>query len=455
MSHLPTTSRPLIAAASAVLLLSTSIAAQAATAAFFDEIQQMPPGGSIGEWTVGGVQFTFEELTELDPRNPARAGALADVEFFMRDGQAVATLIAPHRTSIEDIVDGPHVFWREDGAEAWSFGDGEVRRQRLAPRDDGHVLQLNGSPEGTVRVTPAPPAVPDWSYSAPGKLLAVSDLEGNHDALRAFLAGNGVIDEDGHWAFGDGHLLFNGDTFDRGAQVTETLWLVLRLEREALAAGGRVHYVLGNHEVMVMGGDLRYIHRRYRMLCRRYGVRYDALYGADSHVGRWLRTRNTIIRIGRLLFVHAGYSPAVDRLQLSPGDINTAIRSTLGRSRAQATNLAESLSWSRPGPLWYRGYFPEHADEFGAFPTDAELTAMLERHEIDHIVVGHTLVPDVGWLDRGRRLIGIDVPWASPGEAEGLLYTADGLWRIDARGVRRELAVVGTAGSLSRSKESG
>jgi hypothetical protein len=50
----------------------------------------------------------------------------------------------------------------------------------------------------------------------PNRLLAISDLEGNHAALLAYLKGVGVVDAGGHWQWGDGHLLFNGDIVDRG-----------------------------------------------------------------------------------------------------------------------------------------------------------------------------------------------------------------------------------------------
>ncbi len=48
--------------------------------------------------------------------------------------------------------------------------------------------------------------------------------------------------------------MFAGDMFDRGDQVTECLWLVYALEETAKAAGGYVHFILGNHELMNLQG---------------------------------------------------------------------------------------------------------------------------------------------------------------------------------------------------------
>jgi hypothetical protein len=35
--------------------------------------------------------------------------------------------------------------------------------------------------------------------------------------------------------------------------------LLMRLEGEALAAGGRVHVLIGNHESLILTGDMRYV----------------------------------------------------------------------------------------------------------------------------------------------------------------------------------------------------
>jgi hypothetical protein len=61
----------------------------------------------------------------------------------------------------------------------------------------------------------------------------------------------------------DGSLILTGDFFDRGLRVTECLWLMYKLEGEALAAGGRVHFLLGNHEVMNLSGDHTYVRSKY------------------------------------------------------------------------------------------------------------------------------------------------------------------------------------------------
>ena len=97
-----------------------------------------------------------------------------------------------------------------------------------------------------------------------GKILAVSDIHGRYDFFTHILRKSGVIDDESHWCWGDGHLVINGDIFDRGDNVTEALWLIYKLENEADVQGGKVHLLLGNHELMAMEGDASYLSKKYK-----------------------------------------------------------------------------------------------------------------------------------------------------------------------------------------------
>jgi hypothetical protein len=431
-----------IAIAASGLALSGACLAQERVEAILEEIEAFPED-LIGEWKVGGRRFVVDAATKLDLDHPAEIGKLAEVEFVMRDGVAVAVEIEPQAFGPEFISDGPYVRWKNgETVEVRVFHQGRaVRHLHPVPAGEGATdLPVKAFGDRTVVVRRGGYEPPPATWDAPSRLLAISDIEGNHDTLLEFLEVAGVVDADGRWAWGDGHLLFNGDIVDRGHQVTETMWLIRRLDREAEAAGGRVHYVLGNHEAMVMAGDLRYIHLKYRFTSGRLATPYHELFGPHTEIGRWWRSCNGIVRVGPLLFVHAGYSPALDELDLDLDQINDMIRSRLGPPAwPDRTDLATSLTWHRHGPLWYRGYFDEHAAALGGKPTDAQLRSVLERHDAKHIVVGHTVVDDIRWLDDNRRLIGIDVHWRDDAEGEGLLLENGELWRVGIDGKRTRL----------------
>jgi hypothetical protein len=205
------------------------------------------------------------------------------------------------------------------------------------------------------------------------------------------------------WTFGKGHLVVVGDMVDRGPWVTEVLWLVRSLERQAREAGGGVHALLGNHETMIMKGDVRYVNAKYRALP--YTVPY--LFGPDSEQGRWLRSLPVMVRLGDVLFTHGGISPRFAATFPDLGAVNAAARE--GLPTVKATLLGGE------GPLWYRGLIPGFAK--GAPPTPEEIDAALRTYGARTLVVGHTTRDHVTAL-HGGRVYAIDsgIDEGRPGE---------------------------------------
>lgn len=411
-------------------------------------LQSFEPEGrnKAGVWRIDGETYVVESDSEgSSPDEGAEApvpGRLVRVLYDVRDGVRYVTMIQLLDHGPEAVQDGPHLIWKDPTtATMITVVDGKVIRTELEGLANGDELPTPSRAIPKIRVG-SQTDMPAASWPEAQRILAVSDLEGNHQTFLAFLKGNGVVNDEGDWIWGDGHLVLNGDIVDRGDQVTELLWFIRRLERQARGAGGRVHYVLGNHESMVLAGDLRYIHPNYRFSTDRIGLTYDELHGPKSELGRWLRNHNSVVRVGPLLFVHAGYSPELDRLGLDLKEINETIRVGLGPPAwpsAARADLRTGLIWHQQGPHWYRGYFPQHAERWGGRPDDDALEAILTRHGAEHIVVGHTVVDEVGTIDGRSQLIGIDVAWRDPSEAEGLLHDEGRLYRVDATGHRTEL----------------
>jgi hypothetical protein len=201
------------------------------------------------------------------------------------------------------------------------------------------------------------------------------------------------------WKFARGHLVVLGDVFDRGANQLEILWLLYKLEAEALKAGGGVHLVLGNHETMVMREDLRYLNRKYADTAAVLGVRsYAELFAGDTLLGQWLRTRATMLKLNDQLFLHAGVSRALLESTLTLTEINDAVRAQL-QPGARGSAVAE-LVMSSLGPLWYRGYFADKANHGAATMEDVDMT--LETFGVRRVFIGHTIVPTVTPLYDGK-----------------------------------------------------
>src|SRR3954471_22640523 len=105
------------------------------------------------------------------------------------------------------------------------------------------------------------PARVDPSFQLPAveRIVAIGDLHGDVAALRATLRLAGAIDEAGKWIGGKLVVVQTGDQLDRGDDEPQILDLFQRLRIEAAAAGGAVHVLNGNHEVMNVQADFRYV----------------------------------------------------------------------------------------------------------------------------------------------------------------------------------------------------
>src|SRR5579862_5505954 len=98
-----------------------------------------------------------------------------------------------------------------------------------------------------------------FSLAADPRLVSIADVHGDLPAFKAILAQAGLVDESGSWSGGDAVLVQLGDLIDRGPAMRATLDFAMALEQQASAKGGRAVFLLGNHEIMNMTGDLRYV----------------------------------------------------------------------------------------------------------------------------------------------------------------------------------------------------
>lgn len=228
----------------------------------------------------------------------------------------------------------------------------------------------------------------DWQFSDVGRIVAISDVHGDFEAMRATLRNAGVIDESEAWTGGDTHLVITGDLLDRGPASRAAMDLVMKLEGEAAAAGGAVHQLLGNHEVMNLVGDLRYVSRaefaafaddesaeeREEWFRRRldgrllvmdrdaeratFEDRYPSGFFAhrrafrhDGHYGAWLLQKPMLVVINRIAFVHGGLSPRVSELGLD--GVNGALMEEL-RAYVEGLNAVTDAGLLDPAENFYR-----------------------------------------------------------------------------------------------------
>jgi len=269
-------------------------------------------------------------------------------------------------------------------------------------------------------VTVLPPrTAPVARLPATPRIVALSDIHGQYGLLVKLLRAHHVIDNQDRWALGTATLVVAGDVFDRGPQVTEAFWLLYGLQQQAAAAGGAVHFVLGNHETMVLYDDLRYVNPKYLKSAQLLGRSYPALYGPDSTIGQWLRTRPVLLRVGDTLFLHGGIAPENLDLVRTMEATNAGYQAAVGLPKEQVKAAPDTarLFDGKTSPIWYRGYFDGRMDT-------AQVEALLKQLDLTRIVVGHTSMPHVSSF-HGDRIIAIDSSIKN-GENGELLFIENG-----------------------------
>lgn len=96
-------------------------------------------------------------------------------------------------------------------------------------------------------------------YPVADRIVAIGDIHGDLDAFRTALRNSGLINDTDVWIGGKSVLVQVGDQLDRGNREREIYELLFRLQDSAPAHGGAVHILLGNHEIMNVRLDFRYV----------------------------------------------------------------------------------------------------------------------------------------------------------------------------------------------------
>ena len=206
-------------------------------------------------------------------------------------------------------------------------------------------------------------------------LFAVGDLHGDVAQAHAALRLLGLIDDDRRWAGGNATLVQTGDLVDRGPESLPLMRYFQALQLQALATGGRVLTLMGNHEALNIEGDLRYVDANELAAAGGWAA-WLALFAPDGEMGRTIGAYDVAVVAGdgpcRTLFVHAGLRPELleaEGSSSSDGDGLARLEALNRRARAELQVHPHKGLLGDSGPIWYRGYAQGSEAEVGAGPT--------------------------------------------------------------------------------------
>ena len=334
------------------------------------------------------------------------------------------------------VNDGPYISFLNDTLKVLRIENNLLKEEYLLPGDRSEIKISQNQKVDYGEMKKVFSTKPDYqqSFKRIDSIAVITDVHGQYDIYINQLMSNGIIDGNLKWKFGKGHLVYLGDAFDRGDMVTEILWHLFTLEKQAAKAGGMVHFILGNHEMMVLDGDLRYINQKYRNVEAISGINYSGLYSANTILGKWLRTKPVMITINDIIFVHGGISPELVHRNLSIKQINQVFAdSIVGRDiwSGKENEVLDFLAGDK-GPIWYRGYFTDSTF------SESSLDSILTFYEKAHIVVGHSPHNEIRPLFN-NKILGIDA---------GIMYNQPGAMLIYKEGCFYKGSITGKRDKL-------
>lgn len=284
------------------------------------------------------------------------------------------------------------------------------------------------------------------------RIIAVGDLHGDYSAFEKVMTRAGIMNEDGDWAAGETILVQTGDIADRGPDTRQIIEHLRALQAQAEAHGGTVIALIGNHEAMMITGNLRYLHpgeieafrsdqsERVREewfsnnaedILLEYQssnpnitpaevkklweektplglIEQRRAWAPDGEIGSWVLGNDVIAIVGENLFVHGGLSARYS--MFSVDELNAMAEKAL-RSQSRDRQL---ITNNRYGPAWYRGLIRESGQLLDSGPDGSDITVedelnlVLDRFEVERIIIGHTRSEKGIKPNHAARVIQID-----------------------------------------------
>ncbi len=271
------------------------------------------------------------------------------------------------------------------------------------------------------------------------RIIVIGDIHGDWEMTQKLLRVAKLIDKDGNWVGADTVVVQVGDQIDRcrykfgsgnpSCDKPEATspdegsdWKILqyftKLHAEAKKVGGAVYSLMGNHELMNVQGDFRYVSYEGR----REFINYKKPDGTTIENGEEARhwafkpgnpisdflacTRQMALIIGSNLFVHAGLLPIIAK-KYSVKSLNKLMSLYLWDKLENHTEYNDVFFTSDISPLWNRVFgnigmqslnkSTEYLDLAEAKEKCSTLLNPLKKiYKVDKIYVGHTPLMDHG-----------------------------------------------------------
>ena len=262
-------------------------------------------------------------------------------------------------------------------------------------------------------------AVPSFIFPKKNRVIVIGDVHGDIQRLSQCFINAKLINQHFQWIAqpADTWVVQLGDQIDGLSRGSSDDWETLpdvsvikfmeQMDALARPTGGRVVSLLGNHELMNVMGDFTYVSAKSMAAFGGAEQRLQKFHPSGT-LARELSARPVVVKIGGLLFCHAGLLPqhlalaavgipgsSKERAYQSLGVLNGWMRRYLNYepfTSDEAQRMKQTLM-DGDGLLWNRHYgdsSPENEPE-----RRASLQHVLGLLDCRAMFVGHTTVPQI------------------------------------------------------------
>lgn len=255
------------------------------------------------------------------------------------------------------------------------------------------------------------------------RLIVIGDIHGDIRTLCSCLYMAKIINNNMEWIAvpQDTIVIQMGDQIDSENRTSENIdWEIVedtkildftdRLDNIAKKKGGRFISLNGNHELMNVFGDFTYVSKNSMMKLGGVENR-KSLFIPGSKYAKILANRPIVLKIGKLLFCHAGLlMKHLKILDNNIENINILNNKFLNNTPLSLFEREKYLNvlMSSDGIVWNRKYMEPYQQNTNILPYLKELDDVLNSINCDAMIIGHNPLDNITQLYNGKLWV-VDV----------------------------------------------
>jgi len=243
-----------------------------------------------------------------------------------------------------------------------------------------------------------------YEYPLPERLVVIGDIHGDIKRFKSILIDAKIINENIEWIAEPKNTIViqMGDQIDSLNRTTNVDWEVIEdiemitftniLDKLAIAKGGRLISIIGNHEFMNILGNYSYVSNNS---IGNNEKRRRELFKPGGQISTILGVRPIVVKIGNMLFCHAGLKIShlliLNIYKKDLGYVNKLWRQfaiTNNISGMQDSDIFSRIILNDDGILWTR-----------ALDNREEMEIMLRSLGCEYMFIGHNVVDEIKFVN--------------------------------------------------------